>query len=56
MGGGKDKVFIFEQKDVVEIAARGVYFDTEAPAAGVQQNGMVHFIFIFLWAFVDTTI
>ena len=41
-GGSSEKVVVFEPKDVVEIAASKVTFDTEAPSSGAQQNGIPH--------------
>jgi len=41
LGGGKEKVMIFEPKDVVEITAQKVYFETGPSSAGTQQNGMI---------------
>ncbi|KAF8544066.1 hypothetical protein BDD12DRAFT_725027 [Trichophaea hybrida] len=40
LGGGKEKVLVFEPKDVVEVAAQKVYFENEAPNSGTQQNGL----------------
>jgi hypothetical protein len=39
IGGGNDKVMIFEQKDVVEIAAQKVVFEAETPNPTTHQNG-----------------
>ncbi|CCX10457.1 Similar to PAB1-binding protein 1; acc. no. P53297 [Pyronema omphalodes CBS 100304] len=39
VGGGADKVMIFEAKDFVDLAANAVPFEPEVTAAGPQQNG-----------------
>lgn len=41
VGGGADKVMIFEAKDFVDLAANAVPFEPEVTAAGPQQNGTI---------------
>lgn len=43
LGGNYDKVMIFEQKDVVELAAQKVTFETEVTNATTHQNGVSTF-------------
>jgi len=38
--GGKERVMVFEPKDVVDIAAQKVMFENEIPHAPTHQNGM----------------
>lgn len=40
VGGGKDKIMVFEQKDVVDIAAQNINLGVDTPTSSSQQNGI----------------